>query len=79
MNYLNPVRSEKNAQVGDLSLGVLAIQSGGGLLNTSSELAAMIGECIEDESVFYTLMFEPPLTNQVDDYHGVKVLVNKGA
>ena len=78
MNYLNPVTVEKNAQVGDLNLGVLAIQSGGGLLNTSSELAAMIGECIEGESVFYTLMFDPPLTNQVDEYRDLKVLVNKG-
>jgi hypothetical protein len=77
MKYLNPVTVEKNARAGDLSLGVLALQSGGGMLNTSNELAAMIGECIKDESVIYTLTFDPPLTNQADEYHNLKVTVGK--
>jgi VWFA-related protein len=76
--FLAPVRSAKSVVPEHLGLNVLAVQSGGGLLNTSSELGAMIGKCVEDESVFYTLTFDPPLTNQVDDYHDLKVVVGQG-
>jgi VWFA-related protein len=75
--FLAPVRSAEKVQLGHLSLEVLAIQSGGGLLDTSTELAAMIGACVDRESVFYTLTFDPPLTNQVDDYHDLKLVTGK--
>jgi hypothetical protein len=37
----------------------------------------MIGKCVEEESVFYTLAFDIPRTNWVDDYHDFKVTVSK--
>ena len=37
----------------------------------------MIGKCVEEESVFYTLAFDIPLTNEVDDYHNLKVVMSK--
>ena len=46
-NFLAPVKSAKQGTCRDTCLDVLAMQSGGGLLETSSELAAMIGKCIE--------------------------------
>jgi VWFA-related protein len=75
--FLAPVRSAKQVQPGHLALDVLAVQSGGGLLNTSSELTSMINKCIEQESLFYTLTFDPPLTNEVDDYHDLKLAVSQ--
>lgn len=75
--FLAPLRSAKQVLPGHLGLDVLAVQSGGGLLDTSSELTAMINRCVEQESVFYTLTFDPPITNQVDDYHDLKVVVGK--
>ena len=47
------------------------------MLDTSSELTAMIDKCIKQETAFYTLTFDPPLTNQVDDYHDLKVVMGK--
>jgi VWFA-related protein len=76
-HFLPPVKSAKQVLPGHLGLDVLAVQSGGGLLDTSSELTAMIDRCIKQESVFYTLTFDPPLTTQVDDYHDLKVVVGK--
>jgi len=77
-NFLAPVKSHKaDISSGNQALDVLALHSGGGRLNTSSELAKMIGKCIEEESVFYTLAFDIPRTNQVDDYHDLKVIVSK--
>ena len=76
--FLAPVKSHKDeVGSGNNALDVLAIHSGGGMLKTSSELAEMIARCIEDENVFYTLAFDIPLTNEVDDYHDLKVVISK--
>ena len=60
----------------DNALDVLALHSGGGRLETSTYLAEMIGKCIEEESAFYTLAFDISLTNEVDDYHDLKVTLS---
>jgi VWFA-related protein len=75
VGFLAAVRSAEKVQAGHLALDVLAVQSGGGRLDTSTELAKMIERCVEQESVFYTLTFDPPLTNQEDDYRDLKVAV----
>ncbi len=77
LGFLTPVRPAEKVQPGHLALDVLAIQSSGGVLGTSSNLEGMIRKCIEDESVFYTLTFDPPLTKEVDEYHDLKVTVGK--
>ena len=75
--FLPPLKSAKQVLPGHLGLDVLAVQSGGGLLDTSSELTAMIDRCIKQETAFYTLTFDPPLTTQVDDYRDLKVVMGK--
>jgi hypothetical protein len=73
-----PVKSHKDdVKAFDNALDVLALHSGGGRLRTSTELAEMIGKCVEEESVFYTLAFDIPRTNEVDDYHDLKVVMSK--
>ena len=78
LDFLAPLKSGETVKSGHLALAVLAIQSGGGLLETSGgDVEGAIRNCIEKESVFYTLTFDPPLTDQVDDYHDLKVVVSK--
>jgi VWFA-related protein len=72
-----PVKSHNDVKGFDNALDVLALHSGGGRLNTSTYLAEMIGKCIEEESVFYTLAFDIPRTNEVDDYHDLKVVMSQ--
>jgi hypothetical protein len=36
----------------------------------------MIGKCVGEESVFYTLVFDIPRTNEVDDYHDLRVVMS---
>jgi VWFA-related protein len=76
-DFMAPIKSGEKVKSGNLALDVLAIQSGGGLLNTSSELTTVIDKCIEQESIFYTLTFDPPPTNEVDDYRDLKSTVSK--
>jgi VWFA-related protein len=71
-----PVKSHNDVRGFDNALDVLALHSGGGRLNTSTELAEMIGKCVEEKRVFYTLAFDIPRTNEVDDYHNLKVVIS---
>jgi VWFA-related protein len=75
--FLQGVKSAAQSDPGDLALEVLATQSGGHVLENTSDLARMIGQCVEDASTFYTISFNPPRTGAVDEYHDIKVQVSK--
>jgi hypothetical protein len=60
-----------------LALYVVATQTGGGVLATPSNLGALIGKRVEEASKFYSLTFDPPPTNKVDEYHNLKLEVSE--
>jgi VWFA-related protein len=60
-----------------LSLYVIATQSGGGVLETRNDLAGLISKRVEEANTFYSLTFDPPRTNKVDEYHALKLEVDK--
>jgi VWFA-related protein len=55
------------------ALPVLAIQSGGLVVDQFSEISRSIEHCVEDARVFYTMSFDPPYAAQPDEYHDLKV------
>ena len=57
------------------ALPVLAIQSGGLVLDELSEISRTIEHCVEDARVFYTMSFDPPYAAQPDEYHDLKVQI----
>lgn len=75
--FLTGVRLAKEAVPGNLSLDVLATQSGGVVVPAASHLAMLIRQCIEHVDDFYTLTFDPPPTTRPDDYHAIQVAVNR--
>ncbi len=60
-----------------LALNVLATQSGGGALKTKENLSTLISKRVKEASDFYSLTFDPPRTEQVDEYHHLEVEVGK--
>lgn len=60
-----------------LFLKSFVFQAGGGLLETGRDLSGKIEQRIRKESTFYSLTFDPPPTNVVDEYHSLKVEVDK--
>jgi VWFA-related protein len=60
-----------------LSLPVIAARSGGGMLDTPHNLAALISERVEEESRYYSITFDPPRTNGIDEYHHLQVEIDK--
>lgn len=76
-NYLKPVRSPGQADVGDLALQVLATESGGKALSGSNDIAAQIALCAEDAAAWYTLTFDPAKSETADTWHDLQVKVDK--
>ena len=57
------------------ALPVLAIQSGGLVLDASQGTMRGIEHCVEDASAFYTVSFDPPHAAQPDEYHDLKLQI----
>jgi VWFA-related protein len=76
-SFLKGASSAQKAQYGNLALQVLAVQSGGRVLNTSNEIASSIAACLADAQVFYTLAFEAPAASYPNEYHSLQVKMNK--
>jgi len=75
--FLKGVASAGEVQPANRSLQVLAIQSGGLVLNASSDLAASIATCLEDVEAFYTLSFDSSPAGRPDEYHSLKVRMDR--
>lgn len=75
--YLKGVRSAGDADTGNLSLKVLAVQSGGLALDPDSDLPRHITQCVRDASAYYTLRFVAPRAGKRDEYHALKVRLDR--
>jgi VWFA-related protein len=75
--FLKGVTAARNVQLGNLGLQVLASQSGGRVLNSNNDIAGEIAECIADANAYYILTFEGLPGDGPNDYHALKVEVDK--
>ena len=73
--FLKPVRKASGVQVGNLSLQVLATQSGGLALNSSNDISAQIERCVADADAYYTLTIDPPPSEMPNEFHAIEVKV----
>jgi VWFA-related protein len=67
--------SEPEDATPHFALPVLALQSGGLVLDASPDIVRGIARCVEDASAFYTVSFDPPHAAQPDEYHDLKVQI----
>ena len=76
-SYLQGVESAQNASYMNVYRKVLAVQSGGRVLDRSYDLVQEIESCVREAGVFYTLSFDPPHADHADEYHALKVQIGK--
>ena len=76
-SYLNGAESVHDASGMHLIRKVLAVQSGGRVLDRSSDLLSQIESCVREAGAFYTLSFDPAPADHPDEYHRLKVEVSK--
>jgi VWFA-related protein len=75
--FLNPVKTYRDADFGNLALKVLVTQTGGRILGPDNDLAGQINRCVEDAGAFYRVSFDPPAAERSDEYHELKFVVDK--
>ncbi|WP_263373465.1 VWA domain-containing protein [Granulicella aggregans] len=75
--YLKPAAKPSQATPGELSLQVLATQSGGLVLGASGDVAGLIEKAVDDTRSFYEISFEPKPAEAPDEYHRLEVKVAK--
>ncbi|MFZ0199283.1 MAG: VWA domain-containing protein [Candidatus Sulfotelmatobacter sp.] len=75
--FLKGVTSPSRLEPGDLGLQVLAVQSGGRVLNSTNDLTTAIAECAADANSFYVLSFAPARADRVNEYHAIGIKVDK--
>ena len=75
--FLKGVKSPNQVMIGDLALQVLAVQSGGRVLNSDNDLAGEIERCVRDADSYYVLSIAPLPADGPDDYHPIEVKIDK--
>jgi VWFA-related protein len=79
--FFTGVKSVRQMDYPNLALEVLAHQTGGrsaeAYVNRDSDLADQIKGYIAHASDFYQISFDPPAAHQADEYHDLKVVIDK--
>jgi VWFA-related protein len=75
--FLKGVSSPSRAVPADLGLQVLAVQSGGRVVNSSNDITSEVTSCVADADAFYVLSFNASPADQANEYHSLVVRVDK--
>ena len=76
-NFLKGVTAANKVQNGNLGLQVIAVQSGGRVLNSGNDLMQSLATCEADAKVFYTLSFDSAPADHPDEYHSLQIKIGK--
>jgi VWFA-related protein len=72
-DFVKGVSKPSQVVLGDLSLQVLATQSGGQVLYGSNDITAELHKAMDDTSAYYELTFDAPAAERNDEYHNIQV------
>jgi VWFA-related protein len=75
--FSGAVKNSKQVQIGNLALQVVAIQSGGRVLNSSNDVAGEIAASAADASAFYVLSFDGLAGDGPNEYHALDIKIDK--
>lgn len=76
-NFLDGVPSAAKFRSANLTLQVMATQSGGQVLNRSNDITAMVSKCVADARSYYSLTFDSSPSEHPDEYHDLQIKMNK--
>jgi VWFA-related protein len=75
--YIEGASKPGDVRMGDLTLGVIATQSGGLALNSGYDLAAELRKCLADAEAYYEISFDPVISDHPNEYHHLEIHVAK--
>jgi hypothetical protein len=56
---------------------VLALQSGGLVLDFNNDLTALLQQCMSDIGPYYEISFDPAPAERPNEYHHLEIKLNK--
>ena len=74
--YVKGVSKPNQVQIADVSLQVLAVQSGGLVLDEDNDVAGGLQRCMDDTRAYYEVSFKPT-GGEPGEYHSLQVNVDK--
>jgi VWFA-related protein len=77
MSFVKGVPSAGDVAPSNLSLQVIATQSGGKVLINGNDIAGEIQSCVDDANAFYILSFARATSERPDQYHSLELKINK--
>jgi VWFA-related protein len=75
--YIEGASKPSDIRMGDLTLGVIAGQSGGLVLNPGNDLAAELQKCVADAGAYYEISFDPVISDRPNEYHHLEIRIAK--
>jgi VWFA-related protein len=76
-DFLKGVKRWQSAFPPNMNLRVVAVQSGGRVMTPSNDLVPELEDCLRDAGPFYSLSFTPPRADGPNEYHELKLRVQK--
>jgi VWFA-related protein len=77
LSFVKGVASAGDVSPTNLSLQVLATQSGGKVLINGNDIAGEIQSCVDDANAFYVLSFTRAVSGRPDQYHSLELKIDK--
>ncbi|HEV2275263.1 MAG TPA: VWA domain-containing protein, partial [Acidobacteriaceae bacterium] len=50
---------------------------GGMIMGPDNDIVSQLNQCVGDANAFYRISFDPPAAEHADEYHDLKVVVDK--
>ncbi len=76
-NFVKGVSNPNQTDLADLSLQVLAIQSGGLALNGSSDVVGALKRSVDDTKSWYEIAFKTPSAEKPNEYYHIEVTIDE--
>ncbi len=78
-NFLKAPVKPSDVQLGDLSVQVLAVHTGGLAIESNSDVSGMIDKCLVDLRSWYEITFDPLPADKPNEYHHIEVQLDQRA
>jgi VWFA-related protein len=75
--FLKGVSKPSQVVPGNVALQVLALQSGGQVLDFNNDMSALLQRCISDSAPYYQITFVPQPAERPNEYHQIEVKLAK--
>jgi VWFA-related protein len=76
-DFVKGIKKPSDVEIADLSLQVLAVQSGGNVVTSNSDVAGNLTKSVADANSWYEITFDAAHAEKPDEYHHIQIEADK--